>query len=357
MLLGSIDSFAARGALSSAPVRRRITPSLDHERRIVADLRVANKRDPMAKPKPEASGAAAPEDSASKPAAKEPREDKGRGRKPRPDPAAEAQPAAGPIQAEAPAPKREKKARQAAAEEGGRKRLRGRPMRRPSKRFTRLVSKIERGKRYPLDDAVKLLKEVAGGTKFDQTVNIVMHLGIDPKQADQMIRGAVSLPKGIGKTKKVIAFCEGEDAEKARAAGAVEVGVDDLIKKVSDGWSDFDVAIAHPRTMGKVGKLGRVLGPAGKMPSPKNGTVTPDIAQAVKEFAAGKIEFRNDAGGNVHAIVGKARFPAEDLKENIDAFISHIRRMKPPTSKGAFIRKCCISGTMSPSIELEVAAQ
>jgi large subunit ribosomal protein L1 len=259
--------------------------------------------------------------------------------------------------AAAAAPAKPKKAPKPAAEEGGAGRARrGRSMRGPSKRHQKNRSRIE-PRQYPLDEAVKLLKETTGGTKFNQTINIVMHLGIDPKQADQMIRGALSLPKGIGKAKKVIAFCDGDEAEKARAAGAAEVGVDDLIKKISDGWLDFDVAIAHPRTMGKVGKLGRVLGPAGKMPSPKNGTVTAEVDTAVREFAAGKIEFRNDAGGNVHAIVGKASFPAEDLKANIDAFVSHIRRLKPPTSKGAYIRKACISGTMSPSIELEVAQQ
>jgi large subunit ribosomal protein L1 len=228
-------------------------------------------------------------------------------------------------------------------------------MRGRSKRHTKLAEKITLDKKYPLPDAIKLLKQVTTGTKFNQTVNIVMHLGIDPKNSDQMIRGAVSLPKGIGSTKKVIAFCDGAEADAAKAAGAMEVGVDDLVKKVNDGWSDFDVAIAHPRAMGKVGKLGRVLGPQGKMPSPKNGTVTADIAQAVKEFAAGKIEFRNDAGGNVHAIVGKANFSEDDLSENIDSFIHHIRRLKPPTSKGHFIKKVCIHGAMSPAVEVEVA--
>ncbi len=253
-------------------------------------------------------------------------------------------------------PKKAKAAKAASPDAGdGKRKERGRPMRGLSKRHTANLKKIEKDKRYPVETAVKLLKDVARGTKFDQTVNLVMHLGIDPKNADQMIRGAVSLPKGIGKTKKVIAFCEGDDAEKAKAAGAIEAGVDDLVKKVSDGWTDFDVAIAHPRSMGKVGKLGRVLGPQGKMPTPKNGTVTPDIAQAVKEFAAGKIEFRNDAGGNVHAIVGKASFAENDLLENINAFVGHIRRMKPSTSKGNYLKKVCISGTMSPSIELEVS--
>jgi len=284
------------------------------------------------------------------------------GKKPRD---AEAAPAEGAQAAPPPAaeaagagdkPRSKKKA--AHTEDGGeRKRSRGRSMRGKSKRHLANLQKIDRDKKYSVDEGVKLLKAVVGGTKFTQTINLVMHLGIDPKQADQMIRGAVSLPKGIGATKKVIAFCEGEDVEKAKAAGAIEAGLDELVKKVSDGWSDFDVSIAHPRSMGKVGKLGRVLGPQGKMPSPKNGTVTADIATAVREFAAGKIEFRNDAGGNVHAIVGKASFSEEDLRENIHAFIGHIRRMKPATSKGTFIKRACISGTMSPAVDLDVAQQ
>lgn len=255
-------------------------------------------------------------------------------------------------------PKKAKKERTAAEGDAhGKRKQRGRSMRGLSKRHKANLGKVDAKKNYPLDDAVKLLKTVTKGTKFDQTINIVLHLGIDPKIAEQMIRGSVSLPKGIGKTKKVIAFVDGADGDAAKAAGAIEVGVDDLIEKVNGGWSDFDVAIAHPRTMGKVGKLGRVLGPQGKMPSPKNGTVTADIAGAVKEFAAGKIEFRNDAGGNVHAIVGKASFSDADLKANIDAFINHIRKLKPPTSKGAFFKKVCVSGTMSPGIALEVAQQ
>ena len=253
-------------------------------------------------------------------------------------------------------PKKAKKERTPAEGDAhGKRKQRGKPMRGLSKRHKANLGKIDIKKNYPLDDAVKLLKTVTKGTKFDQTVNIVLHLGIDPKIAEQMIRGSVSLPKGIGKTKKVIAFVDGADGDAARAAGAIEVGVDDLIEKVNGGWSDFDVAIAHPRNMGKVGKLGRVLGPQGKMPSPKNGTVTADIAGAVKEFAAGKIEFRNDAGGNVHAIVGKASFSDSDLKANIDAFIHHIRKLKPPTSKGAYFKKVCVSGTMSPGIALDVA--
>ena len=171
-----------------------------------------------------------------------------------------------------------------------------------------------RSKRYKKEservssEAVGLLEAVEkvksfGSVKFDQTIECVLHLGIDPKQADQLVRGSISLPNGIGKQKKVIAFCEESDIEAALKAGAVEAGCDELIKKISDGWMDFDVAIASPKVMGKAGKLGRVLGPQGKMPSPKNGTVTGDVVSAVAEFAAGKVEFRNDAGGNVHAVV------------------------------------------------------
>ncbi len=204
-----------------------------------------------------------------------------------------------------------------------------------------------------LEQGVKKLKGF-GSTKFDQTVQCVMHLGIDPKQADQMIRGAISLPHGIGKARTVIAFCDDSEAEAAKAAGAIEAGCDALIKKVSDGWMDFDVAIASPKVMGKAGKLGRVLGPQGKMPSPKNGTVTADVITAVKEFAAGKVEFRNDAGGNVHAVVGKLSFDEKKLKENVEAFIDYIKRAKPSGSKGTYIKKVCIVATMSPSVLLEV---
>lgn len=221
--------------------------------------------------------------------------------------------------------------------------------------------------RLALPEAVKRLKAMGdvrparkykGAKKvkgFDQTVELVLHLGIDPKQADQMIRGAVSLPKGIGATKRVIAFCPDDMAETAKAAGAVEAGADELIKKVADGWTDFDVAVAHPAVMGKVGKLGRVLGPQGKMPSPKSGTVTPELEKAIKEYSAGKLEYRNDAGGNVHAIVGKVSFSPEDLQANIEAFIDHIRRSKPATSKGQYIKKVSVSATMTPGLTLDVS--
>ena len=203
---------------------------------------------------------------------------------------------------------------------------------------------------------VKSYKKGARPRKgFDQTVELVLFLGIDPKQSDQMIRGAVSLPKGIGSTKRVIAFCPDEMVAEATAAGAVEAGADELIKKVTGGWLDFDLAVAHPSVMGKVGKLGRILGPSGKMPSPKSGTVTPNIVQAVKEYAAGKLEYRNDKGGNVHAVIGKLSFSAEDLRANAEAFIDHIRKARPQTAKGQFIKRVVMSGTMTPSIQLAVS--
>jgi large subunit ribosomal protein L1 len=161
----------------------------------------------------------------------------------------------------------------------------------------------------------------------------VLLLGIDPKQTDQLVRGSLSLPHGVGKQKKVIAFCDDSEVEAAKKAGAIEAGTDELVKKIMDGWMDFDVAIASPKVMGKVGKLGRVLGPQGKMPSPKNGTVTDDVATAVAEFTAGKIEFRNDAGGNVHAVVGKQSFDKQKLVENIEAFVTHIKRIKPAAAE------------------------
>ncbi len=204
-----------------------------------------------------------------------------------------------------------------------------------------------------LAEAVEKVKSFKS-VKFDQSVECVLHLGINPKQADQLVRGSISLPHGIGKQKKVIAFCEDSDIEAVQAAGAIEVGCDELIKKVSDGWMDFDVAIASPKVMSRVGKLGRVLGPQGKMPSPKNGTVTADVANAVAEFAAGKVEFRNDAGGNIHIVVGKQSFETEKLIGNIEAFLSHIKKVKPVAAKGTYIKKMCISATMSPGITVSV---
>jgi len=221
-----------------------------------------------------------------------------------------------------------------------------------SKRYQKEAQQVTEGP-VSLDQAIDKIKSFKG-VKFDQTIECVLLLGIDPKQTDQLIRGSLSLPHGVGKQKKVIAFCDDSQVEAAKKAGAIEAGVDELVKKVMDGWADFDVAIASPKVMGKVGKLGRVLGPQGKMPSPKNGTVTDDVITAVAEFTAGKIEFRNDAGGNVHAIVGKQSFDKQKLRENIEAFVNHIKRVKPASAKGSYIRKACLAATMSPSVEVSV---
>jgi large subunit ribosomal protein L1 len=171
---------------------------------------------------------------------------------------------------------------------------------------------------------------------------------------EQNLRGSLSLPHGIGATKKVIAFCEGDDVAKAKAAGAIEAGGDDLVAKVQGGWMDFDVAVATPAMMRSVSKLGRVLGPQGKMPSPKAGTVAADIATTVKEYVAGKIEYRNDAGSNIHVPVGKVSFDAAHLAENIEAFVTHVRRIRPSSAKGTYIRKACLTATMSPSVLVDI---
>lgn len=203
----------------------------------------------------------------------------------------------------------------------------------------------------PLDEAVDKLKSFES-TKFDQTVEIHMRLGIDPNQADQIIRGSLVLPHGIGKTQRVVVFAKGDAATAAEEAGADEVGQEDLAKKIKDGWTDFDVCIAAPDMMGLVGPLGRVLGPRGLMPSPRAGTVTPDVGKVVSEYKAGKVEFRNDKGGNVHAMVGKMSFDASKLVDNINAFMGFIGGLKPATVKGAYIRGVAICGTMSPSVRV-----
>lgn len=225
-------------------------------------------------------------------------------------------------------------------------------MKTKSKRYKREIERVGKGP-LGLDEAVETIKSFHS-VKFDQTVECVLLLGIDPKQADQLVRGSLSLPHGVGKQKRVIAFCDDSQVEAARSAGAVEAGSDELVKKITDGWADFDVAVASPKVMGKVGKLGRVLGPQGKMPSPKNGTVTDEVPTAVAEFTAGKIEYRNDAGGNVHAVVGKQSFDKQKLMENIEAFVSHIKKIKPAAAKGTYIKKACISASMSPGVEIVV---
>jgi large subunit ribosomal protein L1 len=192
-------------------------------------------------------------------------------------------------------------------------------------------------------------------TKFDQSVELIFSLGIDAKQADQAIRGSLSLPHGIGKAKRVVAFCPDHLVTAAQNAGAIKAGGQSLVEEIEKtGFSDFDVAISTPDMMRFVGRLGKVLGPKGLMPSPKAGTVTPDIANAVKEYAAGKVEFRNDTGGNVHSVVGKVSFEKQALVDNINAMIAQIRKMKPSTSKGAFFKKVVIKGSMTPAVQLNV---
>ncbi len=218
----------------------------------------------------------------------------------------------------------------------------------------------------PVAEGIDKVKEMAaiGGDRgykngkkrkaIDQTVDLVVKLGIDPKQADQMIRGSIALPNGTGQTQRIIAFCDDDLQEAAKEAGAIEVGGDELIKKIQGGWLDFDVAISHPKMMGKVGKLGRVLGPSGRMPSPKAGTVAQDVVQAVKEYAAGKMEYRNDAGGNIHLRVGKVSFPTENIKENIEALVGHLNKIRPSSAKGTYMKGVHLSAQQTPGVALEV---
>jgi len=222
---------------------------------------------------------------------------------------------------------------------------------RQSKRYRALAEKVKTVDPVPLAEAVRQLKQFAT-TKFNQTVEVSTNLGIDPRQSDQNVRGSVSLPHGLGKPKRVAVFAQGDNAEKARAAGADIVGADDLAQQIKAGTFDFDVALATPDMMGVVGPLGRLLGPRGLMPSPRSGTVTTDITSAVREFKAGKIEFRNDKGGNVAAPVGKIGFAEQQLIENIQAFLTHLRAIKPAAAKGAYIRTITISATMSPGIRV-----
>jgi large subunit ribosomal protein L1 len=221
-------------------------------------------------------------------------------------------------------------------------------MPRHSRRYRELAAKTPQ-ETVDLDQAVKVLKTY-GNTKFDQAVEIHVRLGIDPKQADQLVRGSVVLPHGIGRAQRVVVFAKGDLAEAAKAAGADVVGQEDLANKIKEGWTDFDVCIATPDMMGLVGPLGRVLGPRGLMPSPRAGTVTPDVSRVVKEYKAGKVEFRNDSGGNVHAVVGKVSFEADKLKENIQGFLDYLNSLKPNAVRGTYIRGISVAATMSPGI-------
>ena len=222
-----------------------------------------------------------------------------------------------------------------------------------SKAYRAAAEKIEAGKFYTPSEAVALAKET-GSAKFDSTVEVALKLGVDPRKADQMVRGTVSLPHGTGKTARVIVFAIGAAAEAAIAAGADEVGGDELIEKVAAGYTAFDSAVATPDMMGKVGRLGKVLGPRGLMPNPKTGTVTPHAAQAVLDIKGGKIEFRVDKHANVHFIVGKASFTQEQLNDNITAALDEVIRLKPSSSKGKYVLKGAVSTTFGPGIPLEV---
>jgi len=221
-----------------------------------------------------------------------------------------------------------------------------------SKAYRAAVEKIDPAELYSPLDAVRIVKETVG-TKFDPTVEVSMRLGVDPRKADQMVRGTVNLPNGTGKTARVLVFANGEKAEEARAAGADFVGGDDMIEKVKGGWTDFDAAVATPDLMGKVGKLGRVLGPRGLMPNPKTGTVTMDVAKAVSDIKGGKIEFRVDRHANLHFLIGKASFDQQQLADNYFAALDEILRLKPSAAKGRYLQKVTISSTMGPGVSID----
>ncbi|MBC8043608.1 MAG: 50S ribosomal protein L1 [Rhizobacter sp.] len=219
------------------------------------------------------------------------------------------------------------------------------------KKYKEATAKIDPAKELTVDEAVAKIKEISKA-KFDASVDIAMRLGVDPKHADQIIRGTVALPHGIGKSVKVLVMCKPIKEEEARAAGADFVGLAEYVEKIQGGWTDIDVIIATPDVMGEVGKLGKVLGPRGLMPNPKSGTVTPDVGKAVKEVKAGKIEFRVDKAGILHAGIGKVSFDAQKLADNANAFITTVVRMKPASAKGQYVKGIFLSSTMSPSVKI-----
>lgn len=221
------------------------------------------------------------------------------------------------------------------------------------KRYRELAGKIERGKAYPPEEAVHLVKETAKAN-FDTTVEAHFRLGVDPRQADQQVRGTVVLPHGTGKTVRVIVFAAGDRAREAQEAGADIVGADDLAKRIEGGWLDFDVAIATPDMMGQVGRLGRILGPRGLMPNPRSGTVTQDVGKAVRDAKSGRVEFRVDKTGVIHAIAGKASFGEKELVENFAALVDAIVRAKPSGVKGIYLRGAHLTSTMGPSVKLDL---
>ncbi len=223
------------------------------------------------------------------------------------------------------------------------------------KDYRAAAAKRDANQHYTPEEAIRLVKEMATA-KFDESIDVAMRLGVDPRKADQMVRGTVNLPHGTGKTARVLVFASGERAEAALAAGADEVGTDELIEKVAGGYLDFDAVVATPDMMGKVGRLGRVLGPRGLMPNPKTGTVTMDTGKAVADIKGGKIEFRVDRHSNLQFIIGKASFTAEQLADNYFAVLDEVLRLKPAASKGRYLRKVAMSATMSPAVSVDPAA-
>jgi large subunit ribosomal protein L1 len=214
-------------------------------------------------------------------------------------------------------------------------------------------SKVDRSQKYSLSDALELVKE-ASYANFDETVDLTVRLGVDPRKADQMVRGAVVLPNGLGKSVRVLVFAKGEKAQEAEAAGADYVGGDDLVEKIQNGWFEFDTAIATPDMMGVVGKIGRLLGPRGLMPNPKVGTVTFDVGRSVSEAKSGKVEYRAEKAGIIHAPVGKVSFDVESLQGNIVALMDALIKAKPSTAKGTYLRKISVSSTMGPGVQIDV---
>jgi large subunit ribosomal protein L1 len=223
------------------------------------------------------------------------------------------------------------------------------------KKFTAASEKVDRTKRYSIEDACDLVAKLSFA-KFDETVDCAARLGVNPKHAEQMIRSSVSLPHGTGKSVRIVVFAKGDRAAEAKSAGADEVGAEDLVEKIQGGWMEFDSAIATPDMMGLVGRLGRVLGPRGLMPNPKVGTVTMDVAKAVNELKAGRIEFRTDKTGIVHAPIGKVSFGKDKLEANLRALLDTLQRLKPSTAKGAYWKSVTISSSMGPGIKLDVNA-
>jgi large subunit ribosomal protein L1 len=227
-------------------------------------------------------------------------------------------------------------------------------MAKQAKKYREAREKVDREKKYPLEEALDLLGEMPE-RKFDETVEVAMRLGVDPRHADQMVRGSVVLPHGLGKKVRVVVFAKGQKEKEAEEAGAEFVGAEDLIEKIQKGWMDFDKAIATPDMMGAVSKLGKILGPRGLMPNPKVGTVTFDVGKAVTEVKAGRVEFRVDKAGNLHVPVGKGSFGKDKLKENIFSLLDAVVRLKPPASKGTYIRGVAVCKTMSPGVKLDPA--